>query len=201
MQHLVLDGEVDVYYLCDFEEAENAFSQVFASKPNLVGLDTKTTLGQEKEALLQLATESLVYVYPILNLSFIEHHEDKVAESNKECTCRFLPPSLKKILNSPNIIKSGVGIEATVSSLNKNYYLNVKGVLDLQKVALAMGYKNPSLLHLAKHWQLPLGDTESVKKHIYKVAWHKQLSDKHLEYAARDAYLSLELAKKMLVRV
>nr|WIL02874.1 ribonuclease H [Cedratvirus borely] len=194
MQHLVLDGEVDVYYLCDFDEAENAFAQVFASKPNLLGLDTETTVGQEKEALLQLATEGVVYVYPILNLSF------GVYPGGKEYSSR-LPPSLKKILNSPNIIKSGVDIEADALSLNKNYSLNLRGVLDLQKVALAMGYKNTSLLQLAKHWNLPLGNKESVKKHIYKIAWDKQLSDRYLEYAARDAHLSLELARKMLVRV
>nr|WIL04062.1 3'-5' exonuclease [Cedratvirus lena] len=183
MQHLVLDDQVDVYYLCDFEEAENAFSQLFASKPNLLGLSTETTVGQEKESLLQLAMDNVVYIYPILNLS----------------SC--LPPSLKKILNSPNIIKSGVNIEADAFSLNKNYSLNLRGVLDLQKVALAMGYKDTSLLYLAKHWNLPLGNKESVKKHIYKIAWHKQLSDKHLEYAARDAYLSIELAKRMLVKI
>ncbi|SPN79414.1 Ribonuclease H-like protein [Brazilian cedratvirus IHUMI] len=181
MQHLVLDEEVDVYYLCDVEEAEDIFSQVLTSRPRMVGLSTETTTGQEKESLLQICVEGVVYIYPLLHLP--------------------CPVSLKKILSSSNIIKSGVGLDEQASSLCKNYSLKLQGVLDLEKVALAMGYPGSSLLYLAKHHNLPLGNMEKVKKDMYKVAWHKQLSSSHLEYAAREAWLSCALVEKMLVKV
>lgn len=169
MQHLVLDEEVDVYYLCDEREAEDIFSQVLTSRPKLIGLSTM------KEALLQLCVENVVYIYPLLYLP--------------------CPASLKKILSSSIIIKSGVSLDEQVSSLK------LYGVLDLQKVALAMGYPGSSLLHLAKHHNLPLGNMEKVKKEMYKVAWDKQLSPSHLEYAAREAWLCYQLTEKMLVKV
>jgi ribonuclease D len=185
----------------DYKETEAICQRLLNSQPCMIGMDTETTVRSVtgKESLLQLCVpgEPLprVYLFHLYRLSHGEYAPGKPYVNR-------IPPSLRKILNSVSIIKVGVDIENDVTSLAANYGIEVRGVLELQKIARATSLPSTSLLGLAEHFGIPVGHKKRIKtREIMHVDWDREpsrLPKRYVEYAARDAYMSYKLARRML---
>ncbi|KAF3154054.1 hypothetical protein TWF569_000890 [Orbilia oligospora] len=112
-------------------------------------------------------------------------------------TKRFLAPTLKKILEDPSILKTGVSIKGDMTRLSTLINVNPAGVLELSHFhslifaaegnVPAPGKSLPaSLTNLCKeHLKLPLN-----KGDVRTSNWSRELNDDQKFYAANDAYAS-----------
>lgn len=85
-------------------------------------------------AVVQLATERIALVIPILRI----------------CTEAggAVPPSLRALLESPRVIKAGVGVGGDVRKLRAHYHVTVCSALELQALAAAAHGRDASGLSL-----------------------------------------------------
>ncbi|KAK6362843.1 hypothetical protein TWF730_000296 [Orbilia blumenaviensis] len=115
-------------------------------------------------------------------------------------TKKFLAPTLKKIIEDPNILKTGVAIKGDMTRLSMVINVSPAGILELssfhslifaaERNELPTGKKLPvSLTALCEeHLKLPLdkGDVRTSN-------WSRLLNDEQKEYAANDAYASFRI--------
>ena len=144
---------------------------------------------QSKVSLIQLATESEI------GLFHLGQHQGSTANE-------ILAPTLRNIIESENIIKTGVAINsADGNRLRRFLRLTPRGLVelsDLHKLVkfwpwnkeLAYAEFLVSLANLVKeHLGLPLAKPKRVRASD----WSKKLSPKQTTYAASDAYAGLVL--------
>lgn len=142
---------------------------------------------QEKVALIQLASETKVALF------HIALHEGETAED-------LIAPSLKEIIESPTIIKTGVAIlTADFRRLRAHFGLEPKGALELSHLhnlvtfgALGPRQVTTRLRSLAsqveQHLGLPLW-----KGGVRTSDWSRPLDYSQTQYAVTDAYASFML--------
>eukprot|EP00039_Didymoeca_costata_P017056 m.313316 g.313316 ORF g.313316 m.313316 type:complete len:208 (-) comp16488_c0_seq7:2510-3133(-) len=144
-----------------------------------LGFDTETRPAFKKgqfypPSLIQLATETCVYLFRI----------------NKTKTLAPLLP----LLESPDIIKTGVGIEADVKELLVIQRFKPAGFIEVTDVTSELGYENKGLRALAA---LLLGGR--VSKGAQMTNWARaELEQRQIRYAATDAWISRELYSKAI---
>jgi hypothetical protein len=123
---------------------------------------------------------------------------------------QLMPPSLKAILESPDILKVGVAVKGDFSRLKRYLNIQAQGVFELSRLHNLVEWhaKDPDkvsnkLVALAvqvlQHLQLPLYkgapleddpvDTENVRESD----WSKPLNLQQIHYAATDAYAGFRL--------
>ncbi len=144
-----------------------------------LGFDTETRPTFRKgeyypPALIQLSTKNCVYLFRI-------------------CTIDTFDPLLP-ILESRNILKTGVGIKEDVKKLHAVKGFNPAGFLEVSDITRKLGYENQGLRALAG---LLLGGRISKAAQISN--WErKELDPKQTRYAATDAWISRELYIKAI---
>lgn len=154
------------------EEMELAV-QTILNEP-ILGFDTETRPSFKRgeyhpPALIQLATTESVFLFRI---------------SKIKCLRPLIP-----ILESPEIIKCGVGIRDDVRELCKFEEFNAHGFLEVGELTVKLGYENRGLRALAA---LLLNGRISKAAQVSNWA-REQLDSKQIKYAATDAWISREI--------
>lgn len=111
--------------------------------------------------------------------------------------CKFanIPVELRDILENPEILKVGVTPETDARLLLQDYGINVQGTFDLRFIALQSGHQagglgalSKSILNITldKNWRVRCSDWEI-----------ENLSENQIDYAAKDAFVAVEIFKKL----
>ena len=154
------------------EEAEAAAGELLKEK--LLGFDTETRPAFRKgekydPSLLQLATESMVYLFQIQQTG--------------------LTPGLLTVLSSPDITKAGVAIGRDIDELKAMADFEPAGFVELATHAKEAEIKNLGLRGLTA---VLFGFRISKKEQVSNWA-RKVLTESQKTYAATDAWLGREI--------
>ncbi|MCJ1247479.1 hypothetical protein MMC30_004693 [Trapelia coarctata] len=189
-------GKVKVHY-CKSKETTERTAQLFLGK-GVVGFDiewkpqAQMTDGLKKNvSLIQLASEERIALFHIARYPKGETIDD------------FLAPTLKCIMEDPNISKVGVSVKSDCTRLRKFMGIESRGLFELSHlyklIKLSPGSVkkiDKRLVSLAQqveeHLQLPLwkGDVRSSD-------WSTNLNYQQMQYAASDSYAGLQLYNTM----
>ena len=166
-------GEIQI--LESAEEMEAAAS-ILANESHL-GFDTETRPSFKKgdyypPALIQLATEHCVYLF-------------RISETET-----FDP--LLSILESPDILKTGVAIKDDVKELRAMEDFTPNGFVEIADITVKLGYENRGLRALAG-----LLLQGRISKAAQVTNWARpKLDNKQVRYAATDAWISREIYRQ-----
>lgn len=147
---------------------------------------TKNSPIKDQVSLIQLASEERVALFHIALHSGRET-EDLVA------------PTLKHILESPDIIKAGVAIKADCTRLEKWLGVKARGTFELSHLYKLVKFGNDVPEQVNK---LPMGLATQVldvfgmplsKGQVRRSAWNQYLNSRQCKYAASDAYAGYQL--------
>ena len=183
---------VKVHY-CRSKETAERIARLFLDE-DVVGFDIEwkpqanANDGIKKNvSLIQLASEERIALFHIARFSKGDTVDDLVV------------PSLKTLMENPNISKVGVSVKADSSRLRKHMEIDSRGLFELSHLHKLVKFSNDDvkkidkmLVSLAKqveeHLQLPLwkGDVRSSD-------WSEELSYQQIQYAASDSYAALKL--------
>jgi ribonuclease D len=167
------EGEIQI--LESVEEMEAA-AAILVNESHL-GFDTETRPSFKKgdyypPALIQLATEHCVYLFRI---------------SETETFDPLLP-----ILESPDILKTGVAIEDDVKELRAIEDFTPNGFVEIADITVKLGYENRGLRALAG-----LLLQGRISKAAQVTNWARpKLDNKQVRYAATDAWISREIYRQ-----
>jgi len=144
-----------------------------------LGFDTETRPTFKKgeyypPALIQLATEKCVYLF-------------RISKTNT------LAPLLP-VLESPDILKTGVAIKDDVKELRAMEDFEPGGFVEIANITVKLGYENRGLRALAG---LLLGGRISKAAQVSNWA-RPELDQKQIRYAATDAWISREIYRKAI---
>lgn len=164
------DGRIEI--LTTEDEMQSAVADLI--NETHLGFDTETRPCFRKgeyypPALIQLANADCVYLFRI-------------------CSIGTLKPVLP-LLESDQIIKSGIGIKEDVRELKKMEPFNPGGFVEVSELTAQLGYENRGLRALAG---LLLDGRISKAAQVSNWA-RKELDTKQIRYAATDAWISREL--------
>ncbi|MDQ8193113.1 3'-5' exonuclease domain-containing protein 2 [Coraliomargarita sp. SDUM461004] len=169
------EGEIRI--LEDIETMETAVAELITESH--LGFDTETRPTFKKgeyypPALIQLATEHCVYLFRI---------------SKTESFAPLLP-----ILESPDILKTGVAIKDDVKELRAMDEFAPAGFVEIADITLKLGYENRGLRALAG-----LLLQGRISKAAQVSNWARaELDQKQIRYAATDAWISREIYRKAI---
>jgi ribonuclease D len=169
------EGEIQI--LESIEEMAAA-AAILANESHL-GFDTETRPSFKKgdyypPALIQLATEHCVYLFRISK------------------TGTFDP--LLSILESPDILKTGIAIRDDVKELRAMEDFTPGGFVEIADITLKLGYENRGLRALAG-----LLLQGRISKAAQVSNWARpELDNKQVRYAATDAWISREIYRKAI---
>ncbi|KAH7077271.1 hypothetical protein FB567DRAFT_146937 [Paraphoma chrysanthemicola] len=196
------DGESLSTHYCRSSEVAERVAQKFLGE-KVVGFDIEwrpfshAKNIKQNASLIQLACENRIALF-------------HVALFDGSTPSELVPPSLKIILESPDILKVGVAVKGDFSRLQKYLDVQAQGVFELSRLhnLVELHAINPDkvsnkLVGLAaqvlQHLQLPLykgapllddpEDTENVRESD----WSKPLNLQQIHYAAADAYAGFRL--------
>lgn len=162
--------------------ASKAFDALMAA--DVIGFDTESKptflKGEESTGphLIQLATESHAYLFPI----FRSHGSE----------------ALKTILESPRLLKVGFGLGNDRSALKSRLGIELKNVLDLGEILRGKGHRGTVGAKIAvAHF---FGERLQKSKKIGTSNWASpRLAERQLLYAANDAHVALKLYRAWLL--
>ncbi|KAI6081829.1 ribonuclease H-like domain-containing protein [Hypoxylon rubiginosum] len=164
-----------------------SLARIFLNEP-VLGFDMewkypgKSTRLQEKVSLIQIACERRIALF-------------HVALHEGQTTDEIIAPSLRRIIESPSIIKTGVHIVgADFKRLKKYLHLQPKGAFELSHLHhLVCGEPHKTqLCALAKQVEYHLG-LPLDKGKVRKSDWSLPLSEGQRIYAADDSYVGFML--------
>lgn len=167
------EGEIQIV---ESVEKMEAVAATLANEIHL-GFDTETRPSFKKgdyypPALIQLATEHCVYLF-------------RISE-----TGTFDP--LLPILESPNILKTGVAIKDDVKELRAMEDFAPSGFIEVADITVKLGYENRGLRALAG-----LLLQGRISKAAQVTNWARpKLDNKQVCYAATDAWISREIYRQ-----
>ncbi len=150
----------------------------YLKQHTILGFDTETRPSFKKGklndiALLQLSTKTKAFLFRINKIG--------------------LPAEIIELLNDENILKVGAAIKDDIRGLQKLIDFDANGFVELQKYVLKFGIRCFSLKKLSA---VVLGFRISKRQQVSN--WEaKELSDGQLRYAATDAWVSLEIFKRL----
>jgi hypothetical protein len=182
------DVKVTVHY-CRSKETSETVAKLFLGKP-VLGFDIEWKPQAKAESglknnisLVQLACEDRV------GLFHLSLHRGETSDD-------ILPPTLRAIIASPQVLKVGVAILADFSRVTKFLGIPPAGLIELSHMHRLVTYSefqpklvNKRLVSLAEqvqiHLHLPLS-----KGDVRTSDWSKELNHEQCTYAAADAYAS-----------
>ncbi|MGZ0653967.1 3'-5' exonuclease [Coraliomargarita sp. W4R72] len=169
------EGEIQI--LETIEAMEAAVTKLMDESH--LGFDTETRPSFKKgeyypPALIQLATEDCVYLFRI---------------SKTETFEPLLP-----LLESPDILKTGVAIKDDVKELRAMEEFIPGGFVEIADITLKLGYENRGLRALAG-----LLLNGRISKAAQVSNWARvDLDNKQIRYAATDAWISREIYRRAI---
>lgn len=143
-------------------------------KNDIVGIDTETKPSfikgvSHKVSLLQIATPEQCFLFRLNRIGF--------------------PKVLADFLADKNITKVGLSLHDDLRKLRKRHHFNPENFIDIQSIAKNYGIME---LSLQKIYAIIFG--KKILKSQRLSNWEKpQLTDKQLQYAAIDAWASLQI--------
>lgn len=152
----------------------------YLSSQPMIGFDTETRPAFKKGqiypvSLLQLSTSEQAFLFRINKIG--------------------LPIGLVKLLASPKILKMGVAIRDDIKILQRIVPFKPGGFIELQDLVKDYGIENFSLKKLSA---IILGFR--ISKSARLTNWDApELTDQQLVYGATDAWVSVEIYKKLLM--
>jgi ribonuclease D len=170
-------GEITI--ISEVSKLDGIFSTI--NKHKVVGFDTETkpvfVRGQSnKVGLMQIATDENVFLIRL----------------NKT----GLAQPIIDFLENENILKAGVALRDDIKSLQKLKHYNPAGFVELAEMGKQAGLEVESVKKLAG---LLLGFR--ISKSAQTSNWEAQeLNEKQISYAATDAWVCLEVYKKLVMK-
>jgi len=187
------DGRAPTVHYCRTRNEAERIAKLFAGQ-KLLGLDLewrsrmpkghKATF-KESVSVLQLASEERIAIFHLALFS-------------ESTAVTLMPPTIKNILRSSDVIKVGVNIKGDCTRLKTHFNVLSNGILELSHL-----YK---LLHhpgsTAKISKAPVKLAQQVEEYLgYALDksdvrtsdWSKELDDEQMHYAAADAYCAVHL--------
>ena len=168
------EGKVDV--ITSREKVEKAFAEI--SKHKLVGFDTETkpvfvSGHSNKVALLQIALPEKVYLIRLNETGLTQPIID--------------------FLENESILKAGVALRDDIKGLQKLHHYHPAGFVELAQLSKEAGLEVESVKKLTA---LLLGFR--ISKSAQTSNWEADtLNEKQISYAATDAWVCLEIFKKL----
>lgn len=107
--------------------------------------------------------------------------------------------SLQEILKDKTILKVGISPHQDAKKLAQDYRFEVKGTLDLVRLAKKCQYKSTGLGSLAQevlNVKLPLKKRGLIVDKMHRNWENDTLNGENIKYAANDVHASIELFKK-----
>jgi len=158
------------------EQIENAVREI--NQAEIVGFDTeaKPTFqkGQIRNiGLIQVATENKVFLLRIHKVGVLDCIHD--------------------LLQNENILKIGIGLKDDYNLLDRLRSFEPKGFLDLNDTMEELGAESIGARNLAE-MILEIRISKSAQTSNWEV---EELTQKQLNYAATDAWICLEIYKKL----
>lgn len=187
-----------VYYCTDFAKAEER-AKLFANEP-VLGFDLEWEVHasfkkqpidiKQNVSLIQIASEDKIGLF-------------QVALFKGSSVQDLLPPTLRQILESPAIAKTGVNIVGDAKRMKACMGVDMQGVFELSYLYTLVKFsaRNPEkvnfrLVSLASQVEnvllLPL-----KKDSTRTSAWSHRLNTQQTDYAASDAYAGFQLYHKL----
>ena len=108
-----------------------------------------------------------------------------------------LPKLLSQILRSKEIIKVGCDINLDVENFYRSFGLKIEGCIDDQLVARSFGIKEISMDNLGV-MLFNSGKYKIKQQESQNIDWSSLLTDRMIQYAAYDAYLSLIIYRGLI---
>lgn len=189
----------------DFDVAQTVASEIKQSYAGPVGFDTETELkGNRRNGIMSTIQlyvpwhhrKPVCYIFHLgkmcLNDTEVgeEGNNQKLSKPQKP----VLPIALKQILTSKLILKSCAAPENDVKWLMDDFGICAAGYIDIQTLAAMQGHEKLGLDNLAKAL---LPEWKEKDKNMTFAPWNSCLSGEMVEYAANDAYASLEILRKL----
>jgi len=188
--YTVREPERTVRYIRTHDEALiECHASAIALQGPFLGLDIewKPSWGkgapERPAALIQLASRHIVLLFQIHWIG-------------------YFPPVLMALLQDPDIKKVGVGIRGDVAKLQKDWNINIEGVIDLSELAWEMDAKHwhtvrnsgkRSAIGLARLVERYLGLRLDKPKAVSRSDWERPLTERQRIYAANDAAAGYDL--------
>ncbi|MBO4446917.1 MAG: 3'-5' exonuclease domain-containing protein 2 [Bacteroidales bacterium] len=186
----VTNEEADRLPLCSFPGEIHIITRpgrdlnraaAYLASQKMIGFDTETrpvfspAQKHNNVALLQLSGEDHAFLFRIFKLG--------------------MPKCLTKIMSDPSILKIGAAVHDDVRGLQHYANFAERGYIDLQNIAWEWGIKDKSVKKLAANI---LGLKVSKAQQLSN--WEADnLSPAQQMYSATDAWVCLEMYKKLLV--
>ncbi|KAJ4302187.1 hypothetical protein N0V88_002323 [Collariella sp. IMI 366227] len=186
------DAKVKVHYCTSVHTTERVIQQYFMNEP-VLGLDLEWDPNAEfscnprrAASLIQVASPSRIGLFHI-------------AAFPK--TGQLVAPSLKKILESPDIRKVGVWIKGDCTRLGNLLKIKARGQFELSHIYNLVKHMrdgtpeliNKRLVGLARQVEEILGLPMYKGENVRRSNWSKALNMDQVVYAASDAYAACQL--------
>ncbi|KAH0286193.1 ribonuclease H-like protein, partial [Aureobasidium sp. EXF-3399] len=185
-----------LHYCTKFEQAEQV-AKLF-SEERVIGFDIEWEMGstvtkssiKDNVSLIQIACDDRIALFQVALFA---------GDSKEE----LMPPSLKAILESPGILKTGVNISGDFTRLRKCLGVEGQGIFELSHLYKLVKFseKEP-----AKVNKMPFKLAEQVqdvlflplhKGNVRTSAWSRRLDMEQVVYAASDAYAGFRLFREL----
>ncbi|KAJ1706264.1 ribonuclease H-like domain-containing protein [Aspergillus flavus] len=192
------DGEEILVHYCKTLESAETISKMFSDEP-ILGLDIEWKANAsaadgilKNVSLIQLASSRRIALFHIAMFRPARGAEDLV------------PPTLKRILESPDVIKAGVSIKADCTRLRKYLGIETRGIFELSHLYKLVKYSqsNPGLINkrtvnlsaqVEEHFGIPLAKDVEVRCSD----WASALDYSQVHYAAADPFACVCLFNTM----
>ncbi|MCJ1408605.1 hypothetical protein MMC19_002680 [Ptychographa xylographoides] len=184
--------KVKVHY-CVSKETTERTARMFLDKA-VIGFDVEwkpqalTSDGVKKNvSLIQMASEERIALFHIARYSKAETLDD------------LLAPTLKAIMENPNITKTGVSVKSDCTRLRKYMGIEGQGLFELSHLYKLVKFSTDNVKKIDKklvalahqvedQLQLPL-----FKGPVRSSDWSESLNYQQIQYAASDSYAGLQL--------
>jgi len=195
------EKKVTIHYCKSKHTSERVMQSYFMSTP-LLGFDIEWLQNAYRSAspkhnvsLIQIASEERIALFHVALYS-----GSKISE--------LVAPSLKKVLEDPNVTKVGVSIKSDCTRLRNNLDIHPQGLFELShlyKLIKFSSSKEPKLINkklvslatqVQEHLHLPLYKGEGVRSSD----WSRALNMEQIRYAASDSYAGVQLFDTMEVK-
>ncbi|KAH0136576.1 ribonuclease H-like protein, partial [Aureobasidium melanogenum] len=185
-----------VHYCTNLKQAEHV-AKYFSEEP-VIGFDIEWEAGstiaensiKDNVSLIQIACDDRIALFHIA-LFFGERVED------------LMPPSLKAILESPEILKTGVNIASDFTRLRKCLGVEGQGIFEVSHLYKLVKFSENEPAKVDKKPFNLAGQVQDIlflplhKGTVRTSAWSRKLSKEQADYAASDAYAGFRLFREL----
>ncbi|KAJ5178125.1 uncharacterized protein N7500_000824 [Penicillium coprophilum] len=186
-----------VHYCRTLQSTEEAVQHFLGSK--VIGFDMEWKAQasgwdsiQSNVSVIQIANEERIAIFQVALFRPARSLEDLVS------------PSLKRLIESPDVIKVGVSIKADCTRLRKYLGVDARATFELSHLykLIKYGKDNPKLVNkrgvnlseqINEHFGLPLEKSDDVRCSD----WTRALNYRQVQYAATDPYACVRLFHTM----